>query len=797
MVNSDTLGCFHCGEPVPENSHFSVEFDGDSKPMCCPGCEAVAETIIKSGLSSYYHHRTEPAQKADQLVPEALQSLDLYDLEEIQNDFVALNKDLQEVMVSIDGITCAACAWLIEKQLRVIPGLTFINVNTTLHRAIIRWDPNQLKLSDILKAIATVGYRAHPFQADDQEKQYREQVKSYMKRIGLAGIATMQVMMFAVALYADLFTGMEDQFRQYFRWVSLIMATPVLLYSAQPFYFNALRNIRNGTLGMDIPVSIALLGAYIASTYATIMGTGEVFFESISMFTFFLLIGRMLELRARRKASESGNNLAKLMPKMAWLKEGDELKHVPAKLLQVEQVVLVKPGETIPADGIIIAGKSTVEESMLTGEHIPVLKQVEAAVYAGTINLESPLTIQVKETGQSTLIADIIRLQDLAQAEKPRIQVIADLVSRYFVGALLIVSAVTYTSWMFIAPEHAFWITLSVLVATCPCALGLATPTALTCATASLNRLGVLIRKNHVLETLAKADHFIFDKTGTLTQGKFSVVNTYLYGELSQEQVLGLASALEHHSEHPIGRAFHPFKQNNIQVDSVTNLPGEGLTGYYQGKLLRLGNPVFCQQANPIDSQLLVIMLTIDAELVAIFELDDALRDDAQACLTQFHQANVQTTMLTGDGSYQAQSVADKLNIKQVISGVTPAQKLAAVQNFQQQGSVTLMVGDGINDAPVLSQAHVSVAIGSGTDVAKNSADVILLGDSLNKLAQARNLAIKTRTIIRENLGLSLGYNLLILPLAATGHVPPYIAALGMSLSSVVVVSNSLRLLKK
>ncbi|MCE2570402.1 heavy metal translocating P-type ATPase [Motilimonas eburnea] len=797
MASNNVSGCFHCGEAIPPDSQFSVTLNGEQKNMCCPGCEAVAQTIIDSGLASYYHHRTEQAQKVDGLVPAELSALNLYDLEEIQNDFVQHNKALQEVMVSIDGITCAACAWLIERQLRVLPGLAFINVNTTLHRAIIRWDPELIKLSDILKAIAQVGYRALPFQADEQEKQYREQVRSYMKRVGLAGIATMQVMMFAVALYADLFTGMEEEFRQYFRWVSMILATPVLLYSAQPFYFNALRNIRNRTLGMDIPVSIALLGAYIASTYATITGTGEVFFESISMFTFFLLIGRMLELRARRKASESGNNLAKLMPKMAWLKQGDTVEHIPAKLLREGQSVLVKPGETIPADGVIVSGKSSIEESMLTGEHMPVFKTLDEPVYAGTINLESPITVLVKQIGQATLIADIIRMQDLAQAEKPHIQVVADHVSRYFVGALLVFSALTYSAWLYVAPEHAFWVTLSVLVATCPCALSLATPTALTCATATLNKLGILIRKNHVLETLAKANLFVFDKTGTLTQGKFSVAKTHVFANIDKAQSLALAAALEQHSEHPISRAFASYKQANIKIDNVTNVPGEGLEGKLKGQCIRLGKPEFCQVSLPVASDLLLIVMTIDNALVAAFELTDELRDDAKSTFAHFNQQDLNTAMLTGDGSAQANIVATQLGIKTVISGVTPEQKRAAVQQFQHDGHITLMVGDGINDAPVLSQAHVSVAIGSGTDVAKNSADVILIGDSLHKLAKARHLAKQTRDIIRQNLAISLGYNLFILPLAATGHVPPYMAALGMSLSSVVVVTNSLRLLKK
>ncbi|RJG40151.1 heavy metal translocating P-type ATPase [Motilimonas pumila] len=794
---SSKRACFHCGEAVPANSQFQVDIDGAPRQMCCPGCEAVAQTIVDSGLTSYYQHRTETASRFDNLVPEALQQLDLYDVAEVENDFVQQDKQHKQVLLSIDGITCAACAWLIEKQLRTLPGLDFINVNTTLHRATVRWHGEQLKLSEILANIAKVGYQAHPFEPDEQEKIYKQQVKAYMRRIGLAGIATMQVMMFAVALYADLFTGMEEEFRQYFRWVSLLLATPVLLYSAQPFYFNALRNIRNRTLGMDIPVSIALLGAFIASTYATIMGTGEVYFESISMFTFFLLLGRMLELRARRKAAESGNNLAKLMPKMAWLVDNEQVTHVPAKQLQAGQVILVKPGETLPADGHIIEGKSSFEESMLTGEHMPLLKTVADTVFAGTINIDSPVKVALDKVGQHTLISDIMRLQDSAQADKPKIEIVADHISRYFVGVLLIVSVVTYVSWYVIAPEHAFWVTLSVLVATCPCALSLATPTALTCATAHLNRMGVLVRKGHVLETLAKVDHFLFDKTGTLTRGEFQVVNTNAYEGWQTAQVLSLASALEQHSEHPISLAFKPYLDASQTVTGVNNHPGEGIEGQYQNQRLTLGTAAFCKHnPGPIQSDNLVVYMCLQGKLIAEFELADKIREDAQASLQTLHDAGIETSLLTGDSSAQGNIVATQLGLHHVHTGLTPAQKQQQVQGLQQQGQLTLMVGDGINDAPVLSQAHVSVAIGSGSDIAKNSADVILLGERLNKLQQTRDLAIKTKRIIWQNLAWSLGYNISIVPLAATGHVPPYIAVLGMSLSSVIVVSNSLRLLK-
>ena len=341
----------------------------------------------------------------------------------------------------------------------------------------------------------------------------------------------MQVMMFAIALYSDFFSGMEEEFIDYFRWVSFILATPVLLYSAQPFYFNAWRNIRNHTLGMDIPISIALLGAYSASAYATVTGRGEVYFESVSMFTFLLLLGRLLELRARRKASETSSNLLRLLPSMATLVEDPGNLQVqsviPAKTLTVGQYILVKPGETIPVDGVIVEGESNIEESMLTGEHLPVKKAKNAPVFAATVNISSPLIIRVEKLGNNTLIADIIHLQDSAQLNKPKIEVIADTAAKYFVGALLIVATLTYISWSFIAPEQAFWITLSVLVATCPCALSLATPTALTCSTAQLNKQGILIKQHHVLETVNKINHIVFDKTGTLTKGNFSLLNTH------------------------------------------------------------------------------------------------------------------------------------------------------------------------------------------------------------------------------------------------------------------------------
>lgn len=794
-LTSNAANCFHCGEPNPVGVFFSVNIKGEDKKMCCPGCEAVAQTIVDSGLTSYYDHRSENAERGASLIPEQLAQLAHYDLEEIQEEFIKQDEDLSEITLTVEGITCAACAWLIEKQLRQLPGLHFINVNTTLHRVVIRWYNESLKLSEILTEMRKVGYKAYPFQINQQEKLYTDQAKSYLRRLGLAGIATMQVMMFAIALYAELFTGMEEEFIHYFRWVSFLLATPVLLYSAQPFYINAWRNIRNRTLGMDIPVSIALLGAYIASSYATIMSTGEVYFEAISMFTFLLLLGRLLELRARRKASETSSNLLRLLPSMATLIEQDKESLIPAKTLSIGQIILVKAGETIPVDGTIITGISNIEESMLTGEHLPVHKERNDPVFAGTVNVTSPLTIRVEKLAQHSLIADIIHLQDSAQQNKPRIEVVADLVSRYFVGALLIIALCTYIGWYIIDPSQAFWITLSVLVATCPCALSLATPTALTCATANLNKQGILIKQHHVLETLNKIEHMVFDKTGTLTHGDFVLLSSTVYGQFTKQQCIDLASQLEKVSEHPISLAFHKQQIQVIPLSNVINLPGKGLQASYQGKQLKLGHAKFCAITKPIESKELVIYLTLDDELIASFELGDTLRESAKGLSHYCQKNNIETTLLTGDISLKSEEVASLLAIDNVSKGVTPEGKLKHLQVLQETQQV-LMVGDGINDAPVLAGAHVSVALASGTDVAKNSADVILLGEDLNKISVLRQTAQKTTKIIKENLAWAIGYNLIIVPLAVMGHVPPYIAVLGMSFSSLIVVSNSLRLLK-
>ncbi|MGI1943921.1 heavy metal translocating P-type ATPase [Shewanella glacialipiscicola] len=791
--------CFHCQEPVLTGQQFVTRINERDELMCCPGCQAVSQAIVDAGLLSYYKFRTEPGSKQNALVPETLTQFSAYDLPEVQQDFVHSVDNIESVSLSIDGITCAACAWLIEHKVKQLNGIVQVLVNSTTQRAMISWDKRTLKLSDILGQISRIGYQAAPYQVDEQEINNKLNSRKFLLRLGLAGFATMQVMMFALALYTGYFTDLDVQYRDYFRWVSMIFATPVVLYSAQPFYFSAIRTLLSGKLNMDVSVSIAIGGAYIASCFATINGTGEVYFESVSMFTFFLLLGRYFEQKARQKASVSSSNLHKLVPLTAHLVSENGQEEIPAKKLRLNDVILVKPGEIVAADGVVIEGHTSINEAMLTGEQMPIEKTVASQVYAGTINVDQPIKVSVTALGQDQLVAEIIRLQELASNTKPAIALLADKLSRYFSGTILTIAAITYLVWHQISPEDAFWVTLSVLVATCPCALALATPTAVTCATAIFTRLGIITRKAGVFEKLPLIKHVVFDKTGTLTCGTLSIGQTQCIADITQTQALAITAALEAGSRHPIAAAFAEFADNALVAEHVHHEVGFGVRGSIDGTEYLIGNALFTgASVDPLDPTQKIWLARLcneQLEVLASFDIKDNIRQDSKATVEMLKQQGCSISIASGDNSGHVHKLAKELGIEDVHSGLTPAGKLALVTQLQKHTRVA-MFGDGINDAPVLAGADLSVAMGSGSAIAKNSADLILLGDHLSRFTQAVAIAKLTTQIIKQNLAWALGYNALILPLAVTGHVVPYIAAIGMSASSLIVVANSLRLLR-
>ncbi len=783
--------CFHCAEPVPANSQFCTEINGQAQPMCCPGCAAVADAIMAAGLTDYYRYRTDSGQRQD--LPTEIASLTAYDLTEVQQEFVSHSGDHNEVLLSIDGISCAACAWLIEKHLNRINGVIRIDVNTTTQRAVLVWDDSQQSLSSLLAEISTIGYRAAPFQLDQQEQENAKNSQTLLLRVGLAGLATMQVMMLAVALYTGYFYDLETEYRDFFRWISLLFATPVVLYSAQPFYFSAVRALFGLRINMDVPVSLAILLAYGASISATVSGNGEVYFESVSMFTFFLLLGRLAEQRARRKASEHSSNRQKLVPVTALRIRNGSVEQIAAKALKAGDTIRILPGESVAADGTVISGSSQLNEAMLTGEEHPVTKLQGDSVYAATVNLGQPLDINVTAVGAQMRINTLMRLQEAAAASKPAIAHLADNIANVFVPALLLIAALTYGYWHFANPDDAFWITLSVLVATCPCALALATPAALTCGTAQMTKHGLLVRSARVLETLPKLTTLLFDKTGTLTHGRFSVTAVECFDStLSQDEVLAIAAALESHSSHPYASAFRPYFDVNLVATHNRNEIGQGIEGTVAGNHYRIGRAGFTGADDDNG-----IYLAADHGLIAKFSVSDSVRADAHSSIGMLQQQGFRCEMLSGDPNPAALTLASELAMNNAQHGVTPEQKLAYLQQQRQQHQVVAMCGDGINDGPVLAGADVSVAMGNGTDLAKCHADLILLGEGLSPILAGIATAKRTNRIIKQNLVLSLCYNSLIVPLAVSGLVAPYAAAAGMSLSSLVVLGNSLRLLKE
>ncbi len=791
--------CFHCHLPIEGEPPCTTVVDEIEQPMCCPGCKMVTEAIIAGGLDNYYQHRTDYALQANSVSDKLREELRLYDRDDIQKDFV-IERSAEEKQASllIEGITCAACVWLLENHVALIEGVGRVSVNLSTHEAQVSWNPEQVPLSTLLIAIHQIGYKAYPWREDRQEALLKKENRTFIRRLVIAGIGAMQVMMYAIALYSGAISNdMTDPYRDFIRYISALVATPVVFYAAAPFFKAALRDLKVRNLSMDVPVSIAIGGSYLASLWATFTGSGEVYFDSVAMFTFFLLTGRYLELRARHATSRAARALRNSLPSSCLKKEGNDYVRVPLKDLRAGDRVRVLPGDSIPADGIIIEGKSSVDESMLTGEYLPVKRSTSESVMGGSLNVDNAIDVEVTHVGDKTQMSAILQLLKHAQQDKPAIAKLVDKISSWFVGSVLLTAIAVFWYWSDIEPQHAFWIALSVLVVTCPCALSLATPTALTAATGYLHKLGFLVTRGHVLEGLGKINHIVFDKTGTLTKGKLLLEEVKVIEgcRLSEQQLTCIAAALESHSEHPIAKAF--IKPTSYIAENPVNHTGQGMEASIDGTSYRIGRPDFCTKNQILslpDTSGQWLLLSRNDEPLCWFRISDSLREEAFDVIQKLKEYGHQITLLSGDQSSVVSSVASRLGIDHWQAEISPNGKLDYVRQLQKQGDQVLMVGDGINDVPVLAGANVSLAMGNASDLAKTTADAVLLSDDLNRLVDAFELMKKTRRVIRQNLGWSLAYNLTALPLAAAALIAPWMAAIGMSLSSLVVVGNAMRL---
>ena len=924
--------CFHCGDPVPQPP-FYAEILGQSREMCCMGCQLAAQSIVEAGLEQYYLDRSEISRTAS--LPTQMTRLEAYDHDEIKQQFVYAQDGMSVAELSVNNLRCAACTWLIESRLDELDGISKCQVNLTNQRMRVIWNEDKLPISRILAVINEIGYEAKPYRQDTHEAMLARHTNQMLLRLGIAALGSMQAMMYAVALYFGEYSDMLILQRDFLRWVSLFVSTPVFFYAGLPFFTSAWSAVRARQVNMDVPVSIALIVTFFASLYATITGQGETYYDSVSMFIFFLLAGRYIEHNARLKAATMANDLVVVEPVLVqkiaedkeaaerilqqisqnllnetaasnesesvvindtdfngaalninvtsnvasnqnlssampnFMKSIDDNVHeltariaqdwqqsrnqhfslskpepitdvsvedksriqdkrmVTAHSLQVGDIIMVDAGSEIISDGILLSPTATVSQSLLTGEGDLIIKSQGDYIVGGAQNDSQPFEMLVTALPEDSQIGLIDRLMNRAMSEKPKLAQQADKLARWFVARILVLSVLVFIGWYIVDPSQAIWATVAVLVATCPCALSLATPIALTVSTNRLASYGFLTTRGHTLQTLAEITHVAFDKTGTLTYGKPNLLNIELTDTLNQknmeglalsdqkDKILAIAAALEVGSRHPIAHALltAAYQLHLPTAQALQHYPAGGVEAMIDGVLYRIGHVDFALDStndasvnNDITIDLVAqrassaVVLSCqnkdsdDWQALACFYFNDKVRDSAKSMLDTLKALGMESVMLTGDPSPQALVMAKDLGMESAYNGLSPTDKVNHIQKLQSEGAIVLMVGDGINDAPVLAAADVSTSIAGAADLAQVSSDSIILNGHIEAITAAKRIADKTERIIKQNFRWALLYNSIVLIPAALGYVPPWLAAIGMSLSSLFVVLNALRL---
>jgi Cu2+-exporting ATPase len=806
-LNAVVTDCYHCGLPLPADAAWSVRIDDIDHAMCCPGCAAVAQTIVDLGHQSYYRERTAyaaSAEGAQQLPPE----LQLYDNADPR---FALDADSRESTFTVEGIRCAACVWLIEHRLARLPGIDSAQLNVATERLYVRWRSDTCRPGDILGALHAIGYAAYPYDAGRHGDMQRIAARTLGRQLFVAGLSMMQVMMYVAPAYLADDGTLDDGMASLMRWASLLLTLPAVCYSALPFWRGAWTSLRARTLGMDVPVAIGIAAAFGASVLATFSGRGEVWFDSVTMFIFLLLCSRYLELRARRKAGAALERLQHALPASASLLESYPASRaatiVRAAALAVDNIIVIKPGEAVAADSVIIEGRTALDLSLLSGESAPVAKQEGDPIPGGAINAGAVILARVTRRTQDSTLSELVKLINRAGGDKPRIALWADRVAAWFVAGLLLFALAAFGFWFWFdgySAARAWPIAIAVLVVSCPCALSLATPTALAAATDKLLRQGVLITGAQTLETLHRATHVVLDKTGTLTYGRPEVRHVEALGAMRAEFCLQVAAALEADSAHPLARAITAAAdeagREHWRAENVQETPGCGLEGVVHNRRYRLGSAHYAAglsglpPPHQIDEGVTPVYLGAEGQWLACLWLQDSLRPDAQATVDYFRDAGKTVVLLSGDYDVLARRVGDQLGIETTAGGYLPADKLNFVQQLQRRGCVVAMVGDGINDAAVLGAADVSFAMGDGAALAQAHADAVLLNGRLGAVADSARVAESTMRVIRQNLAWATVYNVVAIPAAALGWLNPWLSGVGMALSSAAVVVNALRL---
>ncbi len=810
--------CFHCHLPNPPGVDVSAEIEGVRRNFCCHGCKSVCEAIYAAGLEGFYKRTPEDGSMAPP--PEITEQLALYDIDEVQEEYVDSLEECREINLMVDGIHCAACVWLIENSLRPMAGVESAQVNLTSRRLKLRWHNDKIKLSKIMQRLGEVGYASVPYDPLKAEDSVKYQNRHLLYRMAFAGFGMMNLLWISISLYSGADRG---EFRQLFHWAGFALATPVLLYSGYPFFRSAWTSLKQLHLGMDLPISIGATITYLYSVYVTVTGSvvGEVYYDTVVNFIFVILVGRYLEAISKRQALASTQRLLDLQPKVATVQRDGVEEIVPIRSVKIGEHVLVRPGESIPVDGVVLEGNGNVDESMLTGESEAVSKSAGDSVSAGTINKSGALVIEVEGLLKNTALGRIINLVEEAQASKAPIQRLSDRIVPWFVAITLGLASLTFLFWIGTDFELALMASTAVLIITCPCAFGLATPLSIAVASGLGARRGILVKNGEVLETLSSIGHFVFDKTGTLTEGRMSVSSIHVAGQKWRRgdempddisNVLSYLSAVERYSEHPVATAILECAEGEaaISASSVKDFnsrAGFGVSGVVDGHAVLAGTSSWMDQCQvereagfeSVQKELDQLGIgslrcAIDGKEMALLAVEDSLRPDASELIADLKNDGMQLTMISGDRRHTAEAIAKRLGGMEVLAEVLPEDKDQEIRKLQAGGHKVAMVGDGINDAPAMVRSDVGIALGSGTDVSIASADIVLVGSELKDVRLASELSRRTLRTIRQNIGIAFMYNMIMVPLAMAAIVTPLVAAISMPISSLLVIGNAARI---
>lgn len=765
--------------------------------FCCTGCQGVYHLLSDSGLEGFYDKLGEKKLSAPSHVYEESSS---FDTDSFYEQFVTTNSEgFQEISLIIEGIHCSACVWLNEKALHKLEGVIDVSINYTNNKAKVVWADHIIKLSKIIEMIRAIGYNAYPYDPSIQEEKANAMRKDYYLRIVVALFAALNIMWIAVAQYAGYFSGMSQQMKTILNVAEWGLSTPVLFYSGWVFFKGAYFGIKNKIVNMDILVATGALLTYIYSIYITLLQEGEAYFDSVAMIITFVLIGKFLEVLSKKSAADTLDTIGKHIPNEVNIVENGELKRLNVHSVKVGDIIEIKPGEKAVLDGEVISGEGYFDESSLSGESRPIYKKEADKIISGTICIDALFRYRaVKDFSHSTL-SHLVSLLENAMSKKPQIEMMANRISGHFSTVILGLSLLTFLGW-WLWPhsfETSFMVAISVIVIACPCALALATPVATLIGLSLGGKRGILFKEAAQLETMAKTNMLILDKTGTITQGRPQVINSKIFEELDRTLLLGLCES----SLHPISQGIATYLKledenlRPVELSSLKQVPSRGTVGVYQGKKILGGNAQFMNDngvQTDIESDFSLFFFAIEKKLIGYFELRDKPKAGIRELIAMCDKHKIEVVMLTGDHEESAKTVADEVGITHYYAGLSAEQKADFVSH--QKGKVTVMVGDGVNDVLALAHANMGIAMGSGSDIAIDISDVVLLNDSLTSLKEAFLISKRTFNLVKQNLAISLVYNAITIPLAMAGYIIPLIAAVSMSLSSLLVVGNSIRI---